>query len=161
MRENFQWVPAATLQQQTADCLALVGQGGLEGGGSIGKVRGEGWGPLTLTHPLSPDHLLGFHNGCEGECGCEEGRWRVAGLAGGCLHSVTLQPCTLQSHAGPGRGRPGHRRLQALCRSEREIYGPSDPTQMTLHFPNTHSGLLLILLRSAKLFKVINNKKHY
>lgn len=77
----------------------------------------------------------------------------VCVCVGGALHSVTLQLPTLQSHAGPG-----HRRLQTLSHTGREIYSPGDPTQMTLHFPNTHSGLLLILLRSGRLRKVINDK---
>lgn len=65
----------------STDCLLHGGQGGfVEGGGSLGKVRSRGGvggdgGPLTLTHPLSPGHLLGFHNGCE--CACEEGRCSV------------------------------------------------------------------------------------
>lgn len=99
---------------------------------------------------------------------CEERRWVVElgkeGVGWGwgvVIHSVTLQPSTLQSRAGPGRGRPGHRRLQTRCHTGREIYSPSEPAQMTLLYPNTHSALLLILLRRGRLWKVINdNTKH-
>jgi len=95
-------------------------------GGEIGKVRlgGGVGGPLTLTHPLSLGHLLGFHNGCEGVCVrvcvCEE-------KSGGAIHSVTLQPSTLrratlgQAEAGQAKG--GCRRSVTL----REIYSPGDP----------------------------------
>lgn len=114
------------------------------------------------TGGLSPSHTLCLLAICWGFIMVASVRVRRGGAAfveldEGGLHSVTSQPSTLQSHAGPGQGRPGHRRLQTLSHTGREIYSPADPTQMTFHFPNTHSGLLLILLRTGTLWKIIND----
>ena len=141
------------------DCLLLIGQGGY---GGVRQEKRGGDGEVGGDEGLSPSHTLCLPAICWGFIMVMRvrvcvrrgggGLWGwMEGVSGG-VHSVTLQPSTLQSHAGPGQGRPGLRRLQTLCHTGREIYCLGDPTQMTLHFPNSHSGLLLILLRSGGLW---------
>lgn len=118
------------------DCLLHVGQGGFVEWGWVGgltrksEVEGECWG---RRGGLSPSHTLCLLAICWGFIMVVSVRVRRGGAAfveldEGGLHSVTSQPSTLQSHAGPGQGRPGHRRLQTLSHTGREIYSPADPT---------------------------------
>lgn len=140
------------LQQQTTTMLATV----VFVGGSL-----ECWWRWGACHPLAPfvswPSVAGFitvGSVCERRGGAALLGWRE--LGGGGLHSVTSQPSTPQSHTEPGQGRPGHRRLQTLSHTAREIYSRADPTQMA-HFLNTYSSLLLILLRNRRVQKVIND----
>lgn len=133
------------LQQQTAcwtRCVCGGWGGGLKRKSEACSECWGRWGPLTLTQPLSPGHLLGLHNGSETECECVRSwGWRVLVLdeeGGG--HSVTFQPSSPQSHPRPGRAEPSQR--TGGCRrsvTPGRIYSSDD----SLHFPHSHSGLLL------------------